>query len=200
MPELIKLADGSEREVLTADEQKALNEKAAKVDTVEQTHNEALKNLRTHTKNLEKQLKDKGVDVKPMDGETLTPEEILEKSRQQSEQLIQDAESKKLEKHRTDLLNKLSGGDENKKKVIEEKYNRMTGGKAITDKDEMSDLMSDAALLANKNMNAGSGSILHKGAGEPTGAPIRGNNQTRARGAEIASGFGYQIKNKDLTK
>ncbi len=198
MPEKITLADGTEREVPTADEEKELRDKATKVDTVEQTHSVALKNLREHTKNLEKQLRDKGGNPAPMPGEAVDPADIVKQSTEAAQNVVQANETKRLEKYRDKKIAELSGGDENKKKVIEEKFNRATGGRPLTDETEIDSFIQDAAFLANKTKDVGLNNPIFKSGGEPVGVPIRGNSETRARGAEIAKEFGYEVKHKEI--
>lgn len=204
MPETIVLKDGSEREVLTADEQKDLSEKAANAAEAEESskkHGVAVVNQRNHIKNLEKQLKEKGVDVKPLEGESLSADDIVRRSEEAARNVVQQNEISKLGQHKEKVLNNLSGGDENRKKVIEEQFARLTKDRVINDPKELEGWLEDAAVLSNKNRDSRVGSSgAGRSNGEPTGTPIRGNSATRSRGIEIAQAFGYTPKNKDLNK
>lgn len=149
--------------------------------------------MREHIKNLEKMLKDKGGEVKPFE-ETpaVTPEMMQETARKTYE----EGEANKVESRRQTYLNDLSGGDENKKKVIEEKFKLLSGGRKISNQDEMIVLMGDAAHLANRTATGGSRSPAQQASsGDPSGMPRRSvGTADRERGAQLASAFGYKFK------
>jgi len=88
-------------------------------------------------------------------------------------QVYEEKEAEKVEKKREKLVKEASSGDENKKKVIQEKYDMLKAGRNISDEDEMKELLGDAIILANKG-------------GEPMSNPATAGN-TEAPGG-TASG------------
>lgn len=201
MPEQITLADGTTREVPTAEEHKALADKAAKADELEGLVKPDVRNMRkiiddltAKTKGYETKLKEKGEVI--VDDTVVTPEKVAEIARRDREA----GEAEKLNKKRDAALARLSGGDENKKKVLQEQYDRLTGGRTITDPDELDKLLDDAHYLANRNKNSSHSNPVHHVADEPFGKPDRKSSAGNLeRGAELANAFGYRAKG-DLNK
>lgn len=201
MPETITLADGSTREVPTADEHKALADKAARAEELEGLVKPDIRNMRkiiddqsSKIKKYEGTLREKGEVIH--DDNAVTPERVQELARQEREQ----SEAAKLEKKRDAAFDRLSRGDDNKKKVIVEQYNRLTAGRAITDAEEMDKLLEDADYLANRNKNINHSNPVQRIADDPFGKPDRKpSSGSLERGAELALGFGYKPKG-DLNK
>lgn len=195
MPETIKLADGTEREVPTADEISALNEKAGKVDELEKQVKPDWRKAREKMEKQEKLLKEKGVNIDE-NGDPITPPPTGEKIREEAASVYEEKEAEKVEGARKLMLDNLAGSDENKKKVIEEKFKLVSGGRKITDHSEMTRLMNDAYWLANKTSTGNPiNPVHHAASGDPSGAPQRtAGTGNRERGAEIAEALGYRFK------
>lgn len=154
--EKIVLEDGTEREVLSADEVKALNEKAALADkTAEDLKKleEAKKELesqvnpnwqeaRKKMKTMEDKLKEKGVQVNP-DGtvieakKELTHEDIINTATEAASKTF-------LENQRSALLSKY---DTETRKVIDHYYNKLTAGEKV-DATTLEKFVTDAVRMA----------------------------------------------------
>uniref|UniRef100_A0A6H1ZXX2 Uncharacterized protein n=1 Tax=viral metagenome TaxID=1070528 RepID=A0A6H1ZXX2_9ZZZZ len=198
MPEKIILEDGSEREVPTADEIAELTKKAEEHVTLAQkiTELEAEKAkmdddpvnknwqaLREKATRLEQSLKDAGkivgedgtVTEKPS---TMTMEEIEAKTKEVAMGTI-------IEQQKNSLFKKYSN-DEEKKKVVEHYFGKLTTGETL-DFDNINKFFSEAEKLANPDSQANT-------TFNPGGAPPRNG----VGDGKDKSGFGDTDAGKTL--
>lgn len=174
MPETVTLEDGSQREVLTADEQKALQASAQEAATLKTTvetltkekaaleadpTNRNWKQIREVNDKLKEALKAQGKTVGE-DGtitevpKTLTPEEIEQRTRKvvQEENIISQKKTA------------LSKFPEEKRKVVEHYLNKLTAGEELNS-DNIEKFISEAAILADPQ--AAVRKPVYSGGGQP---------------------------------
>lgn len=158
MPETVTLADGSQREVLTADEQQNLQTAAQEAATLKTTvetltkekqalesdpANRNWKQIREVNEKLKDAMRAQGKEVKE-DGtiteapKTLTAEEIEQRTRKvvQEENVISQKKAA------------LSKFPEEKRKVVEHYLNKLTAGEELSP-DNIEKFVSEAAMLAD---------------------------------------------------
>lgn len=175
MPEKIKLADGSEREVLTADEQKALQEKANKADELGNKIKEVEEEdknwpqVREHvkfSKNVKKNLEaqgfefDKDGNIKKKEGAAPPPvntDEIVAKAREAG---VQGAEETLFSENKEKLL---GGLHKDTRSAVEYFYKEMTEGKTGLTTAKKKELLEAAFRAANVPVPKQSGPVIQGG-------------------------------------
>lgn len=188
---------------------KGLAEKANRVTTLEKDLEEAKKGVhpewpatRAKIDKLEKDLEEarKSAGQPPVGGGqpgAVDEAKAKEISKQAAGEALAEQNAKQVTAKRDKLLNELSGGDENTKKVILEKYTQLTGNRVISDEDEMRSALKDAHFLANKNKN-GAGNQFDKvvgNGGSGSSGPNRDSSKSSIEhGASLATRMGYQPK------
>lgn len=215
MPITATTEDGTEVElpVDKVEDIKTLTENAVKVTALEAEKAQFIKDLeaakaaehpdwpiaRQKISKLEEALKTKDTEIATLKTGAhgaIDETKVADIATQKAKEEVGSAEAKRVEKERARLVSELSGGDESKKKVIEEKWKLIAGDRSVTDMDEMKSLLSDAHHLATKTrggaggafdgVNAGGG-----GGGGPARTPGKANLE---RGANLAQAMGYRPK------
>lgn len=204
--------DGNEIElpVDKVEELASLKEQAGKVtdlttqiEELKKGQNPDWPSVRAQTKKLEADLKvaqDKLTAAGEKPPVVVDETKAKELSKTTAEEVVAASEAKKVEVRRDKLIKELAGGDDNKVKVIKEKYDQLTGGRKITDDEEMQAFLTDAQFLANKNKSGG-GSTFDKVNGGSMGrtADRTVDSQSVEHGANLAGQMGYRPKS-DVNK
>lgn len=200
MPLELQDADGN-KIVLPVDKVEdiaALKEKADKVDQLEKDVKPDWRAARaTMDQNaatiadLTAKLKEKGVKVAPPGGAApLTPAEVAA----QAQEVYNQNEAGKLETNRLKMVQEMAGGDENRAKAIEAKYQELKGDKNILDPEQVASLMADAKYLIDKPRNGGGKQFNAMNGGSPGGAPRRMATGDKSKAAQNLENMGYRFK------
>jgi hypothetical protein len=112
-------------------------------------------------------------------------------------QILTKRDQESLGKHVGKLIDESAGGDENRKKVIKEKFDMLSAGRTLTSREEAEALFADAVFLSNKNRDSGAINPLHhvssfEGAGG--GGPVRNGGEDRSKAVSNLSAMGYKFK------
>ena len=181
----------------------ALQEKAKRVDELEPLVKPDIRNMRKIIDEQGGRIKDQDGRIKDMveklkvhgenpdQPEQITSEKMAEIARSE----FSKTEAEKVERRRQTMLDSMSGGDEQKKKVLDEKWSMVSGGRQIADHDEMVRLMDDAAYLSKKTMDKAHIPFSNAGGSSPSGTPQRGDvSGDRATAVSNLESAGYKFK------
>jgi hypothetical protein len=201
MPEKIKLEDGTEREVLTAEETKALQDKATKAEEADRSKAEAEKLLSETSEKLKK-LENKDFNFKRLrdmsaeETAKLTATELSLKKQQEELAENQSTFTKNIqESWKNEALAVMCGRDEEMKKKVLLNFGKFAG--EATTKEQINERIKDAYALSNGH--AGSSNPLNTMSGFSSQARGDGSNPNWAGkdvDKELYSKLG--ISDKDL--
>lgn len=167
---------------------KTARQKMGEQETVIKTSNERIADLM-------KQLDDakKGSGQQNSATPPLTAEEIDARSKKNAEAVYDEKQGTELEKNRQKLLTKLAGGDEQRKKAIDEKYKELIGGRTNLTAEEIESKMDDAEFLVNRH-RTGNSTINRINGGAPNGGVDRANAGQREKAVSNLEAMGYRFK------
>ncbi len=103
-------------------------------------------------------------------------------------------ESEKVGKYIEKQFDELASGDDNRKKVLKEKYDMLVGSRVITSEEEAKSLLTDAYILANKNKDGNYNPINATAMPGSGGGVMKGNNEDKEKAKANLSAMGYQFK------
>lgn len=211
MPESITLADGTVREVPTAEELKDLNTKAESAKDVEkyktdyekaqqelesykgQPGAEGMKNLRTALKNAKDAAKKKGITIDDEGNIVDTPVAVKpEEVEQTAEKVYEKKETAKLVSQSTNNL------DADSKAVFDKEYKELTEGKEITSANVQKYINAALAAAGISTQSQPKGNPVHDLSGN---SPSIGSDtaKSKAQGVDLAQKLGYKF-NTDTSK
>ncbi len=196
MPQTFQDAEGNEITAYTEDEVKAIEEDKANV------LKEAEEKLSTINQELTK-YKEKDLNFSNLRSQKDDVEKKIEAMKQETEQKIEAAKKEvheaNMKEHYQELLNSLSGGDDEAKKKIEYHYGRLSD--PTTNKAEVEKKLRDAMELSRvRQANSTGNAFASSGA-----APIKPSNSNRKwsedekeLGKEFAAAGGMVLKDEDF--
>lgn len=120
--------------------------------------------------------------------------EVEAKAEAKAQEVFDKNRAEDLEVNRKKMVKQMAGGDTNREQAIEAKYQELSGGKKLTNAEEIASKLADAKYLVEKPRHTESRPFNGMDNGAPSGGPNRIATGDKAKAVDNLEKMGYRFK------